>query len=235
MRDKGLFFAKKGNSVREFKGVYKKNLCKFNNFLSLFRGGFYLMDSKVALNSNVMSPVSKNFGDGMGFIKIVNLFFDRVSFCLKGIKGGFKNASTSRDNYGGRLSFPEDSLKVCIKSFNLIRQRFMGVGLGWFRIVFKNFNEGKRRRKLKFFNRFSDVFISIKGCFSSNKNRIFAVRTLTETMKVNIFKGFPCNTSFLCWAIGIYAGNNSSCFFNTVWTYELNSIHRRFLCFLTRL
>lgn len=232
---RGLYSTKSGYSVRKLKGIDKKNLGKFNNFLGFLWGGFDFMDGKVSLNSNVMSPVCKDFCDKTIFIKIINLFSNGASFGLKGIKRGFKDTSTASYNNGWRFSFPENSLKVCIKGFNFIRQRFVGVGLWRFRIVFENIYKSKRWRKLKVFNRFSDVFVSLKGCFGSYKNRVFTVRTLTETVKLDILKGFVCNCSLSCYGVGVHTGNNSSSFFNAVRTYEFNSIHRGLLCYLEKL
>lgn len=217
-------------SVRKLKGINEKNLCEFNDFSGFFLSGVNLMDGNIAFNSYVMSPVSENLSDDAVFIEIINLFFDRVTLCLKVLEGRFKDASTASYHYGWRLFKPENLLKVFVEGLYRIREGFMGVRLRWLRIVFKHFNICKSGSILKSLYGFFEMFVAIKGCLKESKDRITTVWAFQKGMCLNKLYGFTANVSFSGDFIRVKAGYRKACIFVAIGASNLNSIHRRCLC-----
>lgn len=221
---------KKVDSIREFKDIEEKYLCKFNEFLSFFFGGVDFMNGFIAFNSYVMSPVSKDSGDLSFSEKVINLFFDGFTLSIEGIKRSFKNTSTAAGNYRWMFFKPENLLKVFKKRLNIFRKRFMGIGLGWFRKVFKELDITESWRKLKVFNSFFNIFIALKGGLYLGKHWLATVWASGKAAGMNNLNRFASKSSFINNFIRVKAGYGETCFIIASRASKFNIHHRRLPC-----
>jgi len=207
----------------KLKGINQKNLYKFNNFICLFRGGFYFMDCNISFNPYMVCPVCKALCNNSLVKKVIYFVSDRFAFCPKLFKGAFKDTSAAA--YHNRWAFlkPKDLLKVFIKYLEIIRKRLVGVRLRGLWPVFKNFNERKGRSVLKIFKGFLNILVIGKGCFYLCKYYLLAVRAFAKAMGMNKLVGFACKGYFFNVFVSIKAGDSKSTFIIAGRASELNS------------